>query len=139
MQVVTEIEKKMENPSEKFSKYHLSSDVTNLSRNLPPPPPPQSIGSKGKTAAHLSKAWWLRQLVLSGFENPGSEARRLGGSEARRLGGSESGSSTQVQRTGFGLRHGKTGLEAGLGYEKVRLEGRARRLDNNHTPSKQTA
>ena len=61
-------------------------------------------------AVHLSKAQWLRQLVFFGFENSGSKL------------GSKLGSSTQVQRLRVGLKHGKAGLE-----------GRARRLDSNHT------
>ena len=48
------------------------------------------------------------------------------------------GSSTQVQRLGFGLRYGKARLEAWLRYGKAGPEGRprglrARRLGNNHT------
>ena len=52
------------------------------------------------------------------------EAICLFGVRELRLGGSELDSSAQVQRLGFGLRHGKAGLE-----------GQARRLGNNHTPS----
>ena len=103
MQVVAEI-KRIEHP-----KYHLPRGDQFISKSSA-----QSIPGKGKTAVHLSKARWLRQPVFLGFEYSDS-----GGSELE-----DSDSKAQCWA--------HTSKSWGWDMEELGLEGRARRLGNNH-------